>query len=245
MQGSKFRRALRGLGVSDTTLSETERELLDREGYLVFPALLERTRVSRIRRSMEILFAKEQAGDCVDIQNKSLAFDIGFLHPRVLAAVSHVLRAEFRSLGIHSRPNRPGHGHQALHMDGGGHAPARGEYMVCNSIWMLADFTKENGATRVVPGTHRLGKAPDALMEDPQSAHEDQVLMLGEAGTVVVFNAHLWHGATQNRSRRDRPNFTSFWCRRDHPVVGDNWGALTAGTRRRLQPAARQLFASV
>ena len=168
-----------------------------------------------------------------------------FTHPRLLAAVAHVLREDFRSLGIHSRPNRPGGGHQPLHVDYGGPPAKPGTYYVCNSMWMLTDFTKENGPTRAVPGSHRSDKHPQDVMEAPQEAHPDEIKLIGTAGTVVVFNSHLWHGATLNRSQNDRPNVTSFWCRRHDPHVdrsASDWGVLNTKTFSRLSEAARCLF---
>ena len=63
-----------------------------------------------------------------------------------------------------------------------------GDYQVCNSIWLLDDFTASNGATRVVPGSHRARTVPRLALADPAAEHPDQVLVTGPAGTVVVFN---------------------------------------------------------
>ena len=65
-------------------------------------------------------------------------------------------------------------------------------------MWMLTDFTEDNGPTRVVPRSHRSGKHPQDVMEAPEEAHPDEIKLIGAAGTVVVFNSHLWHGATLN-----------------------------------------------
>jgi hypothetical protein len=104
-----------------------------------------------------------------DLVNKDPVFEICFTQPAVLAAVAHVL-GEFRLSSLNSRAVRPGQGHQPLHADWGGPVPPPG-YQVCNSIWLLDDFTSVNGATRVVPGSHRLAvRARDAL-PDPAAAH--------------------------------------------------------------------------
>ena len=246
-----FHEALYALGVRENTLSEEEKFKLDQDGFLPFPNLIPVESVARMRSEMEALFALESTGEpgmpkeCTNMQNKSSAFDVCFTHPRLLAAVAHVLREDFRSLGIHSRPNRPGGGHQPLHVDYGGPPAKPGTYYVCNSMWMLTDFTKENGPTRAVPGSHRSDKHPQDVMEAPQEAHPDEIKLIGTAGTVVVFNSHLWHGATLNRSQNDRPNVTSFWCRRHDPHVdrsASDWGVLNTKTFSRLSEAARCLF---
>jgi len=197
------------LGVRENILSQKEKLKLDRDGFLPLPDILPGEQIVRMRSAMEELFDREKTGNengpsqCGNMQNKSRDFDVCLTHPRVLSAITHVLRSDFKSLGVHSRPNPPGHGHQALHVDyphdafkdGLPPPPAKqGEYCVCNSIWLLIDFTEENGTTRVVAGSHLSGKHPKDVMEDPTVPHSREIKLLGSDGTVVVFNSHLWHG---------------------------------------------------
>ena len=86
-----------------------------------------------------------------------------------------------------------------MHCDTGALPDARGN-SVCNVLWMLDDFTPENGATRFVPGTHRSGRLPQDVLADASAPHPDERLLLGRRGTIVVMNAHMWHGGTANRS---------------------------------------------
>jgi ectoine hydroxylase-related dioxygenase (phytanoyl-CoA dioxygenase family) len=110
---------------------------------------------------------------------------------------------------------------------------------VCNSIWLLDDFTAGNGATRVVPGSHRLGQRPGDAMADPAARHPGQVQLIAPAGTVVIFNSHLWHGGTRNRTARPRRALHSYFTRREHPQQLDQRKYLRPGTFARLSPAAR------
>ena len=109
-----FQEALYTLGVRENTLSDEEKYRLDEDGFLPFPNLIPAELVAQMRSEMEALFVLESTGEpdmpkeCTNMQNKSSAFDVCFTHPRLLAAVAHVLKEDFRSLGIHSRPNRPG-----------------------------------------------------------------------------------------------------------------------------------------
>ena len=105
-----FQETLYALGVRENTLSDEEKFKLDQDGFLPFPNLIPTGLVARMRSEMEALFVLESTGEqdmpkeCTNMQNKSSAFDACFTHPRLLAAVAHVLREDFRSLGIHSRP---------------------------------------------------------------------------------------------------------------------------------------------
>ena len=74
--------------------------------------------------------------------------------------MAHVLGPKFKLSSLNARSAEPlGDGGQPLHVDSGA-VPDDSGYWVCNSVWMLDDFTPENGATRVVPGSHRSGRAP-------------------------------------------------------------------------------------
>ena len=80
--------------------------------------------------------------------NKGSVFDRLWSHPLLLAAVRHVIEAPFHFSSLNARDALPGEGLQALHQDAAANQPPYG----CNSVWMLDDFRKENGCTRVVPG---------------------------------------------------------------------------------------------
>src|SRR5205085_4992581 len=137
-----------------------------------------------------------------------------FTHPRVLAGIAHVLGGNLKLSSLNARAALPGHGLQHLHADWHG-ATAPGDYYVCNSIWLLDDFTESNGATRVVPGSHRSGKMAKDVMPDPTQPHPDEVVLKAPAGTVVIFNSHTWHGGTLNRTDRPRRALHSYFARRD------------------------------
>ena len=79
------------------------------------------------------------------------------------------------------------------------------QYRVCNSLWLLDEFTATNGATRVLPASHRRGLT-GASLSDARAPHPEQEIVLGQQGSVTVFNAHLLHGGTTNRSEKPR------WC---------------------------------
>ena len=81
-------------------------------------------------------------------------------------------------------------------------------------MWPLMDFTADNGPTRVVPGSHLFGKIPSEALDDSVAPYPGEVTLIAPVGTVVIFNAHAWHGATANPNRIPRANCTSFWGRR-------------------------------
>ena len=100
-----------------------------------------------------------------------------FTDSRVLACMAYVL-GDFKLSSLNFRAALPGQGHQNLHTDWGGPVEP-GEYQVCNAIWLLDDFTASNGATRVVPGSHRARTVPRLALPDPAAPHPDEVLVTG------------------------------------------------------------------
>lgn len=250
----KIEEVLRHFGVASSTLSAEQLDCLDRDGFVALPGLLEPSRVEQVRVRLDQLAAEEgdQAGIEVhqeegtarlaNLIDKDSLFDLVWNNPWQLAAVMHVLGGHpFKLSSLNARAALPGHGHQALHADWG-KAVEPGEYQVCNSIWMLDDFTAENGATRVVPGSHRFGKTVGDVMPDRLAAHPDQVLVTGKAGTCVVFNSHLWHGGTVNTTDRPRRAAHGYFVRRQHPQQLVQRDHLSPATLARLTPAQRYLL---
>jgi ectoine hydroxylase-related dioxygenase (phytanoyl-CoA dioxygenase family) len=241
--------ALAQLGVTGGSLDAATRDRLDRDGYAPLPGVLSAAQLNVMRARLEELLAAEgeragievhqEAGTdrLADLVNKDPVFEVCFTHPRVLAGIAHVL-GEFKLSSLNSRAALPGEGHQALHADWGGPVEP-GSYQVCNSIWLLDDFTADNGATRVVPGSHRLRAMPRDAIADPAATHPDEVELIAPAGTVVIFNSHLWHGGTRNRTGRPRRALHSYFTRRGNRQQLDQKKYLRPETFARLGPAAR------
>jgi len=162
------------------------------------------------------------------------------LTPEVLEAMAHVLGPRFKLSSFNVRDASPhGEGAQPLHADSGAIADEQG-YWVCNSVWMLDDFTPENGATRVVPGSHRWRRVPAAGMYD---SYPGERLVTGTAGTVVIMNAHMWHGGTINRTAAPRRAMHVYFTRWDKPQQQYQKQLLSAEVRAALSPQARELLA--
>jgi ectoine hydroxylase-related dioxygenase (phytanoyl-CoA dioxygenase family) len=241
--------ALAELGVTEATIDAETAERLDRDGYAPLPSVLDDAQLTAIRARLAELLAAEgdQAGIEVhqeagadrlaDLINKGAMFDPCFTDPRLLACICRVL-GDFRLSSLNFRAALPGHGLQPLHADYGEPVPP-GEYQVCNSVWLLDDFTADNGATRVVPGSHRFAQRAREALDDPAAPHPDEVRLIAPAGTVVVFNSHLWHGGTENRSDRPRRALHSYFTRRANGQQLDQKKYVRPETLARLSPAAR------
>jgi Phytanoyl-CoA dioxygenase (PhyH) len=237
------------------SLAPAERVSLDTHGYLVIEDLVARPQVDALQGRIQTIFDElgaraghefkqepqtDRLANLVDY-DEIFRWAVGL--PKLLACVAHVLGPDFKLSSLNARSARPqSDWSQPLHCDAGSLPDARGN-AVCNIIWMLDDFTPENGATRFVPGTHRSGQLPQDVLADPVAAHPDERLVTGRRGTVVVMNAHLWHGGTANRTDRPRLAMHSFYCRRDLPQQQYQKKLLREETQATLSSDLRWLLA--
>ena len=257
-----MRQILQSLGVHSETLSKTEKDFLDLNGYLplegIFADQLEglRKRVAELLKEegdqagWELQAAqkgvlqnrKDEGTDRLsNLVDKGAVFSVCYTHPKVLAAIDHVLEANFKLSSLNYRASLPGHGLQPLHVDWKV-AVAPDDFQVCNSIWLLDDFTSQNGATRIVPGSHKWGTRPQDEMEDVLLDHPKQIQLLGKAGTVIIFNSHTWHGGTQNNSLEHRRALHSYFCRRNQPQQINQREYLHADTVNNLNSEMRYIL---
>jgi ectoine hydroxylase-related dioxygenase (phytanoyl-CoA dioxygenase family) len=124
-----------------------------------------------------------------------------------------------------------------------GGIPDEKGYWVCNTVWLLDDFTPDNGATRMIPGSHKWGTRPQDVLQDPMAPHPDEILLIGKAGSIAVMNAHMWHGGTANRTLAPRLAMHAFYCRSDKPQQQYQKRLLRPGVQAALGPELRALLA--
>jgi len=245
--------ALRELGAADSLLGTMEKRCLDRFGYLPLEGLLSEDQVEAFKARFDELVEQEgkEAGREVhqeegtlrlaNLIDKGDMFKICISHPKVLSAIRHVLGPEFKLSSLNGRAALPGQGLQDLHADWSKGVEPR-DYYVCNSVWLLSDFTESNGATRVVPGSHKSRQHPRDVLEDAKAQHPDQVLLTARAGTVVIFNAHTWHGGTLNQTDENRYGLHGYYTRRDQKQQTDQRASLSDSTLNRLSEAQRTIL---
>jgi hypothetical protein len=80
--------------------------------------------------------------------------------------------------------------------------------LLVNMLVMLSDFTADNGATLVLSGSHAIDEPPERATFARRADR-----LVGEAGSVVVFDSCLWHAAGENTTSRDRLALTLTFSR--------------------------------
>jgi ectoine hydroxylase-related dioxygenase (phytanoyl-CoA dioxygenase family) len=237
------------------SLTEEAKRRLDDDGYVVLEDFMTGGLLARLRERVQDLFAAEgQAAGAefkpepgcrrlANLVDKGAVFHELITAPAVLEHVGHVLGPAFKLSSLNARSVPPdGAGAQPLHADMSAVADEQG-YWVCNTVWMLDDFTAANGALRVVPGSHRWRQLPGEGLADPRADHPQQIMVTGRAGSVAVVNAHLWHAGTANRAATPRSALHAFYCRRDKPQQQYQKPLLRPEVQEALSPPLRFLLA--
>jgi len=143
--------------------------------------------------------------------NNLLTYDDIFwevpLSDNVLPIVERVLDKECLLSSFCSLVLGPGQEAQPIHEDTQliplprPHIP-----ITLNAIWALSDFRSDNGATRIIPGSHKFDSSPEYGKEyDAETATM-------RAGSVMLFDSALWHGGGANASDERRFAFSCAYC---------------------------------
>ena len=105
--------------------------------------------------------------------------------------------------------------------------------IVCNTMWALTDFTDANGATRIVPGSHKCAiESPDYF------GKHDSIPAEMPKGSVMVYNGSLWHGGGANRTGSAPHRRGDELLRRLHPPAGEPAARHPARDRGPVRAAA-------
>jgi ectoine hydroxylase-related dioxygenase (phytanoyl-CoA dioxygenase family) len=134
------------------------------------------------------------------------------IHPRVLPVIEGVLDRECLVSSLSSISIGPGESAQPIHCDDQVIAlPRPHPPLVCNSMWALTDFSEANGATRIVPGSHKWPTSP-VYRNDVESQGIESIPAEMKRGSVLVWNGSLWHGGGANRTGDRRVGIAMNYC---------------------------------
>jgi ectoine hydroxylase-related dioxygenase (phytanoyl-CoA dioxygenase family) len=139
--------------------------------------------------------------------NKGEIFREIAVAPHALELVRSLLGRDILLSSMTANIARRGGAPMAIHTDQN-YVPTETPYpMVVDIAWMLVDFTEANGATRVIPGSHRWNRLPR------YGEHYDTIPAVGPAGTALVFDGRLWHGTGANVTDEPRHALFTYFCR--------------------------------
>jgi ectoine hydroxylase-related dioxygenase (phytanoyl-CoA dioxygenase family) len=134
--------------------------------------------------------------------------------PRLMALLSRFLEGNFLLSATHAINLKPGETAQSIHVDDGFyHQPRSSPSVGYSMIGAIDAFTRENGATEVIPGSHLWSDEEVAERFKDRPALEAMLVpMEVPAGACFVFPGKLLHRGGANRTGRPRLAFTNQYC---------------------------------
>ena len=205
------------MAIAEPLPTQVDLDTIQQDGYVVLPRLLSAAQIDRIKAALAPYLQGTLRG-----RNDFEGFDTERVyallakapvvaelveHPRVLALLDRLLAPDYLLSANLAIQLYPGETRQALHFDTAFYkVPRPRPALGISAIWAIDEFTVENGATEVIPGSHPWG--PERPAEDDPRI----VPVVMPAGSVVVFMGTLWHRGGANRSGAPRLAITPQYC---------------------------------
>jgi hypothetical protein len=191
--------------------SADELKAIDGHGFVMVPSLLSDGDVARLRAEFECLIdgdplaAHHELGTRrTKAPNDNEVFAVCWRHRVALDVAAHLLGSIFEVGHVDLRDPRPRHGVQPFHPDHG-RVPVPG----LTATWFLDAFTVDNGATRVLPGSHRAPSQASAA--GPVESVAGEVVIVGPPGSLLLRDARLLHAAGRNSTAGTRRSALVFY----------------------------------
>ena len=193
-------------------------EVFQRDGYVIFERAIGRAAIEELVHALapyelerpmgRNAFEGERSQRVYSLAGKGEPFLRLAEQRDVLSMLDRVLLPNYLLSTAQSIRLHPGEKAQSWHTDDAFYLSARPHTMplAITVIWAIEDFTLENGATEVIPGSHRWG------LEHPDTSDFEPVAAVMPAGSALVFDAALWHRGGANRSRRTRLAISPQYC---------------------------------
>ena len=229
-------------------------------GYTMLPGLVTREECAEARRELERIFSEEAelpgapraryGQQAYNLMNKARVFERVYQLPPLLRLLRHFLGEDCVLSSVQAHLVLPGAPAQSMHRDGSQTgpfrppAPADGDRALVshalgfNVVFCIGDFTRENGATRLVPGSHRF---PTRGIPRAGPVPGETIVEV-EQGAVLVFNIACWHGASEHRGSEPRYAVMTPWRRSWLRPEADLSRIVRPDVLERAGPEGRVIF---
>ena len=123
--------------------------------------------------------------------------------PEIIWASYHIIKSEIKLSSLLYREPKLNSGDQQIHIDWIPRENDSESYKSVVAFLYLNDSNSENGATIVVPGTHKLLSYPDKYI-NPKKKYIKETVIDAKAGSLLIMNSLVWHKGGNNLSGKKR-----------------------------------------
>ena len=227
-----------------TPETEADFETLMRDGYVIIENLISKETCTAIKEEGLTLldhtgrngFEGHQTQRVYNVFGKTRTTDRLADHPRILGLMDRFFRPGFLLSQSQIINILPGEAAQGLHVDDGFYRiPRPRPPFGAGTIWAIDNFTEENGATVVIPGSHHWG-------DDRTGQRAEAIPAVMPAGSVIFFLGTTWHGGGQNQSNDARFAVTHQYCEAYMRQQENYLLELSKDTVRDLSPELQALI---
>lgn len=222
--------------------------LVEADGYAIIHDVIDDdachqliAEIDRVEREFDITFGQNgfegfETRRIFNLIARGPSFRDLVINQTILQSIEGLLGEDFLLSGTTSMHIGPGETIQPLHSDDGMITlPRPHPATMVTTLWALSTFTSQNGATRLIPGSHKLKGIT------PGSGHEDDILLAEmPAGSVLILHGSTWHGGGANTTAQvDRYGlsiqYVAGWCRQQQNLMLGTPRDIVASYPRRLQ----------
>lgn len=224
-----------------------------RDGYTVIEDFLPPARVAAFRTALAPFLGSHHGRNDFEgfktervytLVARGKVFEEIAADPRVLGLVGRFLQPNFLLSASHAINLGPGETPQSIHSDDGFYRQKRPRAAIGISvIGAISDFTKQNGATEIIPGSHLWGEPGDpGRPNDPKTIEAMLVPMEIPAGAALVFQGTLFHRGGANVTNEPRLAFTNQYCEPWARPQENFWLSVPRERVREMSPEAQTLL---
>ena len=201
--------------------SDDELDYLQNNGYLiiedVIPEALCNDLESRLDRLVHMeqrsrrggyLYGSGRMQRIYQLISKDEAFHDLLLHPLMAKVLGCLFNREtyhekYFLSSFHGNILKPNAEAQIWHVDANVPNPLPPWIIRANASFVIADHTETNGATEVVPGSHKFLRKPS---KDEAEGHQYPTKkLIAPKGSIIFWHGHLWHRSGANTTNQNRP----------------------------------------
>jgi len=201
-------------------LSESDLKFLDDNGYLVINNALPFDLCDRVGERLDELahfearsikggyfYGSGRLQRIYQLLGKDEIYRQMILHPICDQVMSHMFSRDnfhdkYYLTSFHGNILQPGAEAQIWHVDANVPDPLPPWIIRSNSNYVIQDLSEENGATEIVPGSHKFQRKPNK--KEAETHNLETISLCAPKGSLIFWHGHLWHRSGANRTSVNR-----------------------------------------